>query len=76
MSASEMLRRCGLTADDVRRLTEPYRIGRRRCAYYDDGTPPRGPWMGFNRGCSMSLDTGYDADLQYRGGACYEPPEA
>ena len=76
MSASEMLRRCGLTADDVRRLTEPYRIGRRLCAYYDDGTPPRGPWMGFNRGCSMSLDTADDADLQYHGGACYEPPEA
>ena len=77
MSASEMLRRCGLTADDVRRLTEPYRIGRRRFADDDDdGTPPRGPWMGFNRGCSMSLDTADDADLQYHGGPCYEPPEA
>jgi hypothetical protein len=77
MSAKSMLEKCGLTAADVRRLTEPYRIGRRRRADdCDDGTPPKGPWMGFKGGCSMSSDTGEDADLQYHGGACYEPPEA
>ena len=77
MSAKEMLRTCGLTADDVRRLAEPYRIGRRRCADEDDdGTPPKGPWRGFKSGCSMSFDTRAYADWHYHGGACHEPPEA
>ena len=61
MSAKSMLAKCGLTAADVRRLTEPYRIRP------DDGKPPRGPWMGFKGGCSMSRDTAEDADRQYQG---------
>ena len=72
MSASEMLRRCGLTADDVRRLAARYSQAR----FLDDGIPPKGPWMGFNGGCSMLMDTGEDADLQYHGGPCHEPTEA